>query len=171
MPDPLDVSCSPNGACAATLPAGLWLQDFSAVKDESPRAAAARFLGQASFGQTAASIEDLVDHFENDPAAWLAAQMAIPASRHRDYFRKRAWPPLPGPATCAADAACELGTDATCFRGADISRTNRGDAAAAAWIFRGVAAAPRLRGYFSDESRRRRGRDVDIPWSPGDAAI
>ena len=30
---------------------------------------------------------------------------------------------------------------------------------------RRVAAAPRLRrGYFSDESRRRRGCDVDIPW-------
>ena len=41
-----------------------------------------------------------------------------------------------------------------------MSLTNRGDAAAATWIFRG------------DESRRRRGRDVDIPWrqSHGDAA-
>ena len=38
-----------------------------------------------------------------------------------------------------------------CVRRADISPTNRGDAAAATWIFR------------KDESRRRRGRDLDIP--------
>ena len=34
----------------------------------------------------------------------------------------------------------------------DVLPTSRGDAAAATWIFRG------------DESRRRRGRDADIPW-------
>ena len=34
---------------------------------------------------------------------------------------------------------------------------NRGDAAAVTWIFR------------RDRSRRRRGRDVDIPWRPADA--
>ena len=37
-----------------------------------------------------------------------------------------------------------------CFRRADSTRTSRGDAAAATWI------------YSADESRRRRGRDVDI---------
>ena len=37
------------------------------------------------------------------------------------------------------------------FRRADVPQTSRGDAAAATWIFR------------EDESRRRRGRDVDIP--------
>ena len=36
-------------------------------------------------------------------------------------------------------------------RRADVPQTSRGDAAAATWIFR------------EDESRRRRGRDVDIP--------
>ena len=36
-------------------------------------------------------------------------------------------------------------------RRVDLPRTGRGDAAAAAWIFRG------------HESRRRRGRDMDIP--------
>ena len=36
-------------------------------------------------------------------------------------------------------------------RRVDMSLTNRGDAAGATWIFRG------------NESRRRRGRDVDIP--------
>ena len=38
------------------------------------------------------------------------------------------------------------------FRRADLSLMNCGDAAAATWIFRG------------DESRPRRGCDVDIPW-------
>ena len=38
------------------------------------------------------------------------------------------------------------------FRRADTPRTYRGDAAAATRAFRG------------DESRRRLGRDVDIPW-------
>ena len=41
---------------------------------------------------------------------------------------------------------------------AAIPPTNRGGAAAATWTFRG------------DESRRRRGRDVDIPWRPARAA-
>ena len=39
----------------------------------------------------------------------------------------------------------------TCFRRVDSPQTGRGDAAAATWIFR------------RDGSRRRRGRDVDIP--------
>ena len=44
------------------------------------------------------------------------------------------------------------------FRRADIPQRSRGDAAAVAWIFRG------------DESRRRRGRDADIPWRPARAS-
>ena len=40
----------------------------------------------------------------------------------------------------------------------DIPLMNRGDAAATTWLFRG------------DESRRRRGRDVDNPWRRVDAA-
>ena len=45
---------------------------------------------------------------------------------------------------------------------------NRGDAAAATWIFlRRIAAPPRLRrGYSFDESPRRRSCDVDNPWRP-----
>ena len=39
--------------------------------------------------------------------------------------------------------------------------TSRGDAAAATWIFR-----PRTWIFRGDESRRRRGRDVDILWRP-----
>ena len=58
-------------------------------------------------------------------------------------------------------------------RGADISPTNRGGAAAATGIFlRRIAAPPRpRRRYFSDESRRRRGRGADIsPANRGAAA-
>ena len=45
-----------------------------------------------------------------------------------------------------------LSDDRTYFRRADLPLMNRGDAAAGTWIFHG------------DESRRRRGCDVDIPW-------
>ena len=49
-------------------------------------------------------------------------------------------------------------------RDVDGLRTGRGAAAAAAWIFRGGARPTAARGRFrGDESRRRRGRDVDIP--------
>ena len=52
-------------------------------------------------------------------------------------------------------------------RRADTSPMDRGDAAAATWIFRGrrVAATPRpRRGHLvGDGSRRRRGRNADVP--------
>ena len=70
---------------------------------------------------------------------WEVAQRLVAAPRTRDYGMSR--------------------------RGY-IPQTNRGDAAAATWIFRGrrVAATPRLRRGYSvgDELRRRRGCDVDI---------
>ena len=60
------------------------------------------------------------------------------------------------------------GTWARCVRRADVRGRGRGDAAAAAWIFRGggVAARPRLpRGYsVGTGTRRGRGCRVDIPW-------
>ena len=49
-------------------------------------------------------------------------------------------------------AELQLAEGSAYFRGAELRKTDRGDAAAATWIFRG------------DESRRRRGWDVDIPW-------
>ena len=51
-----------------------------------------------------------------------------------------------------AGAVAESVGSPTYFRGADISQASRGGAAAATWIVHG------------DESRRRRGRDVDSPW-------
>jgi hypothetical protein len=110
------VACAPGGTCAADLPEGLWIREFREASAESVRAGAARFLSQATFGQTTASIDDVVDYFANDPAAWLNEQYALPASRHRDYFRQRAWPALPGTcaSTCPAEVQdCEAGTDET----------------------------------------------------------
>ena len=70
---------------------------------------------------------------------------------------------LPTKTWCEAEAARLkrvqqklLGELRAYFRRVDSSRTGRGDAAAATWIFR--------RG---DESRRRRGRDADFLWRPG----
>ncbi len=100
MPSPLQVACAGDDACSATLPAGLWLYGFT--RDfETERAEAARFLNQASFGASTDDVTDFLDVLGGDPTAYLAEQMALPASKHRDYFRARAYPPFDG--SCAAD--------------------------------------------------------------------
>ena len=58
----------------------------------------------------------------------------------------------PEPTARAFAKAVSRSRRAVYFRRADMSLMNRGDAAAATWIFSG------------DESRQRRGRDADIPW-------
>ena len=80
-------------------------------------------------------------------------QITFTTSRGRVHAFGAACPRAPA----FVDAASEGGAALVGFRGLrevyvrceDISRTGRGDAAAATWIFRG------------DESRRRRGRDVE----------
>ena len=54
----------------------------------------------------------------------------------------------------------DVGAALTSFRRAELPLMDRGDAAAVTWTFRG------------DETRRRHGCDVDIPWrrDVGDAA-
>ena len=50
------------------------------------------------------------------------------------------------------------------FRRADIQQTDRGDTAAATWIFRGVGDAAAATWICrGEQSRLRRGRDVDMP--------
>ena len=61
----------------------------------------------------------------------------------------------------------EIGRDTMSYRRrADVPSINRGDAAAATWIFRGHESL-RRHGRVADIQRasRRRGRDVDIPWA------
>ncbi|KAH8075738.1 hypothetical protein JL721_1759 [Aureococcus anophagefferens] len=79
MPAPLAVACDAGG-CAADLPEGLWVVGFEGGAAEKPRAAATR---------------------------WIE-QMALPATLHRDYFRKRATPLM----TETCDAG-EAGADET----------------------------------------------------------
>ena len=106
MPAPLAVACD-AGDCAADLPEGLWIMGFEGAA-EKPRAAASRFLGAASFGPSTAAIDDLIDHFGGDKRGWIEEQMALPATLHRDYFRKRATPLM----TETCDAG-EAGADET----------------------------------------------------------
>merc|ERR1719261_2422226 len=106
MPAPLAVACD-AGDCAADLPEGLWILGFEGAA-EKPRAAASRFLGAASFGPSTAAIDDLVGHFRGDKRGWIEEQMALPATLHRDYFRKRATPLM----TETCDAG-EAGADET----------------------------------------------------------
>ncbi|KAH8056390.1 hypothetical protein JL721_9990 [Aureococcus anophagefferens] len=62
--------------------------------------------GPATFGATTAGVDDVVEVFGNDTAAWLAEQMALPPTSHRAYFRRRALPAFAG----ACDAS-EAATD------------------------------------------------------------
>ena len=86
----------------------------------------------------------------------------------RRLKRYRLW--YEGCVTKAAGGCESKGAALLCFPRADMSPTNRGPAAAAAWIFRGVAAPPRRPRGYSVGPRPRRGGRVDIPWGRGPAA-
>ena len=53
---------------------------------------AARFLQQATFGPTRASISNLVNTFALDYGAWMDDQMQLPLFSHRVFFRERSNP-------------------------------------------------------------------------------
>ena len=80
-------------------------------------------------------------------SSWIFRGGVAPPPRHVD---------IPWGSRAAATAGTWI------FRGGVAA--GRGDAAASTWIFCGVAVPPRPgRGHSVVESRRRRGRDVDIP--------
>ena len=121
-----------------------------------------------------------VTHRDRDSVAmgWIDVILS-PAGRalwlrSEDHDGSRGWRhSLCGPERSAELAAAwaETGTRGlrlTSVRGADLPKTDRGDAAAATWIFRGrrVAATPRLRAGPSAAVRRARAEA-----SPGPAAL
>jgi hypothetical protein len=59
------------------------------------RAMASEFLTTTTFGPTKDSIHEYINDKNSDPALWMEAQMAIPETLHRAYFRRRSSPPLP----------------------------------------------------------------------------
>ena len=92
-------------------------------------------------GETAAKSNtpdgDEISYAVANPGWWSL----YPVTRHRGTVRFD-----------EADDATRMTWTVESFRRADLPKTGHGDAAAATWIFSG------------DESRRRRGCDVDIQW-------
>ena len=60
------------------------------------RAAHARFLIQATFGPTRDAIDELDGPYAADYGAWIDAQMDLPLSSHREFYRSRLNPRISG---------------------------------------------------------------------------
>ena len=109
------LECSGDGACTLTVPdesthsyryryvsggtpsGGRRLQSAGGSADAS-RSEASRFLTQTTFGPTRETISALAGALD-DPATrdgafrgWIGTQMALPASLHREYWRRRTSP-------------------------------------------------------------------------------
>jgi hypothetical protein len=88
---------SGSGSCRVDIPAGAsgdvyYLSTHQAPEPASNDEAISRFLVHATFGPQRAEVETFMGNATNLPTAmqtWLTAQMAIPASLHRAYYRKR----------------------------------------------------------------------------------
>jgi len=75
------------------------------------RGATARFLTQASFGPTRALLDAVDGATASGAKAWVEAQLALPASEHRVYYRRRANLRLSTPrATGGVRSACFEGS-------------------------------------------------------------
>ena len=97
MPTPLQFDCAAGSSCSVSLPVAsaagdtylinLVAEDTTVTGDQEM----ARFLMQASFGQSRASLAEIAAMGADSPsriAAWIDAQIATPASLHRAHFRK-----------------------------------------------------------------------------------
>ena len=104
---PLEFDCTAGGgSCSVALPVAAAAGDVFQIAyiegsgDVSTETALARFLMQATFGQSRASIAEIAamgSDPEESVAAWLGAQMAMPASLHRAEFRRHNNPPMAVP--------------------------------------------------------------------------
>lgn len=112
----LTVTCE-SGDCAVQIPShsdgGYYeLERFSADGAPSAEETAARLLMQAAFGPDRTSVASLAADLSTDAAAavegWVHAQMALPATLLRSYFRSKANPRLHSPlATGGVRRACD----------------------------------------------------------------
>ena len=112
------------------------------------------------------------DADDDEEGEWEALTSHVDPATGATYYTnskgEATWAPAPAPEACGWEARADPDSGVTYFCRADTPPMNRGDAAAATRIFRvetsrgdAVAATWIVRG---DESRRRRGCHVDIPW-------
>jgi len=108
------VTCvSGQTTCDVTLPAlnddGLEYVLESYEHETTAEGRAARFLEQATFGPTLDEINDLTAS-GNGFEAWVEAQLALPASSHREFYRRRTNPKYEMPYRVGAvgPRPCEL---------------------------------------------------------------
>lgn len=112
MPTPATVTCY-SGNCATELSGDTRFDTYTASARTSDEIAS-RFLAQASFGPTTSSLQG-VSTTSSDPfSEWVQAQMALPATLHREHHRKRAnvrWDATNTPPTLSSKrAGCAVGT-------------------------------------------------------------
>ena len=89
-----EFDCEPNGRCSIVLPtnAGSFkLSGYSSSMKQTSQSEIARFLMQATFGPTKAELRLWGTITFRD---WVIEQIALPASLHRSYYRRRANPRL-----------------------------------------------------------------------------
>ena len=106
----LDLACA--GTCWATIPKD---SVYSVTSYEAPAVdalqKASRFLVQATFGPTRATLQSVDATNETGIANWINDQIALPPTLHREYFRRRANPrQFTARPTGGLRAACETGS-------------------------------------------------------------
>ena len=89
----MDLRCEQGASCVATIAEGT---PYKIESHDGPSRSAAeqasRFLVQATFGPTRASMEEVDATTTEGVQSWISAQMELPPSLHRVYYRERANP-------------------------------------------------------------------------------
>eukprot|EP00808_Paulinella_micropora_P028586 g59653.t1 len=96
FPDPINLSCNKNERCNVFVgpeDEGRFRVDLYEAEVLGTEPQVARLLLQASFGPSASSIQDFTSKFQT-AEQWITAQMALPATSLRDYYRARTHPRL-----------------------------------------------------------------------------
>ena len=107
MPTPADVYCTAVDSCTAQVSAAATTRfDTYSAQARTVNETASRFLRQATFGPTSATLHENFTSTEG-VAGWIDSQMALPPTLHRAYFRKRANPKYD--ATISASALSLIG--------------------------------------------------------------
>ena len=100
----LDLACAAAASCQATLPGGATyrIDAFDVGPELTNEKLAAKFLTQATFGPTRATIAALsadasrdLTGASGDLKTWIDDQMALPPTLHREYYRERVNPRIP----------------------------------------------------------------------------
>ena len=107
----LDLACDAGVACAVTVPAS---SVYNITLHEAPAVdalqKASRFLVQATFGPTRATLQSVDATTDAGIAKWIDAQIALPPTLHREYFRRRVNPRQFTARPGGLRAACEAGS-------------------------------------------------------------